>query len=157
MQATGKCTIPLHGGVCLCCREPIYVPGRFLIFFIINSFSSIILVARLRSSMDRVTDFESGGCAFDPRRRRYFYFTTPLLGLACVSTFPIHACSLAAITIGQDFDIKQNRTEHCPNCLRAKIFFEEKNILYEHIALEDNSETIEFVIKINTMVTVVYQ
>ena len=32
------------------------------------SFSSIILVARPRSSMDRVTDFESGGCAFDPRR-----------------------------------------------------------------------------------------
>ena len=31
-------------------------------------FSSIISVARPRSSMDRVTDFESGGCAFDPRR-----------------------------------------------------------------------------------------
>ncbi len=36
------------------------------------SFSSIISLARPRSSMDRVTDFESGGCAFDPRRGRCY-------------------------------------------------------------------------------------
>jgi hypothetical protein len=31
-----------------------------------------LALKRPRSSMDRVTDFESGGCAFDPRRGRLF-------------------------------------------------------------------------------------
>ena len=43
-----------------------------------NLISCIICDARPRSSMDRVTDFESGGCAFDPRRGRYFYGNFPI-------------------------------------------------------------------------------
>ena len=39
----------------------------------LQNLSVIISVARPRSSMDRVTDFESGGCAFDPRRGHFFF------------------------------------------------------------------------------------
>ena len=42
------------------------------------SLSGIICVARPRSSMDRVMDFESSGCAFDPRRGRSLYVNATL-------------------------------------------------------------------------------
>lgn len=40
-------------------------------------------------------------------------------------------------------------TEYCSDCLRAKKFFEENNISYEKVGLEDNHDATEFVIKIN--------
>jgi mycoredoxin len=40
-------------------------------------------------------------------------------------------------------------TEYCSDCLRAKRFFEENNISYERIGLEDNPEATEFVAQIN--------
>jgi len=40
-------------------------------------------------------------------------------------------------------------TEYCPDCLRAKKFFQENNISYQHVKLEGNLEATEFVIKIN--------
>ena len=33
--------------------------------------------------MDRVTDFESGGCAFEPRRGRLTFCNVPLLFIGC--------------------------------------------------------------------------
>lgn len=40
-------------------------------------------------------------------------------------------------------------TQYCPDCLRAKKFFETNNIPYEHIGLEGNREATEFVMKVN--------
>lgn len=40
-------------------------------------------------------------------------------------------------------------TEYCSDCHRAKKFFEENNITYKRIGLENNVEATEFVIKIN--------
>ena len=40
-------------------------------------------------------------------------------------------------------------TEYCADCLRAKKFFEENNIVYERIGLEGNPEATEFVRKVN--------
>jgi len=40
-------------------------------------------------------------------------------------------------------------TKYCPDCLRAKKFFEANNIPYLHIVLEGNLEATEFVMKIN--------
>ena len=40
-------------------------------------------------------------------------------------------------------------TEYCSDCFRAKKFFEENNITYDRIGLENNPEATEFVAKIN--------
>lgn len=40
-------------------------------------------------------------------------------------------------------------TQYCPDCLRAKAFFEANNIPYIRILLEDNREATEFVMKVN--------
>lgn len=40
-------------------------------------------------------------------------------------------------------------TEYCSDCVRAKKFFNENNIPYELISLEDNSEATDFVMKVN--------
>lgn len=40
-------------------------------------------------------------------------------------------------------------TKYCPDCLRAKKFFEANNIPYLHVGLEGNLEATEFVMKIN--------
>jgi len=40
-------------------------------------------------------------------------------------------------------------TKYCPDCLRAKKFFEKNNVQYLHVELENNPEATEFVIKIN--------
>lgn len=40
-------------------------------------------------------------------------------------------------------------TKYCSDCLRAKKFFEENNITYKNIGLEDNPDATEFVTKIN--------
>lgn len=40
-------------------------------------------------------------------------------------------------------------TQHCPDCLRAKAFFEANNIPYVRVLLEDNHEATEFVMKVN--------
>jgi len=40
-------------------------------------------------------------------------------------------------------------TEYCSDCLRAKKFFEQNNIPYERIGIEDNPKATEFVMKIN--------
>ena len=40
-------------------------------------------------------------------------------------------------------------TQFCPDCLRAKKFFEVNNIPYLNIGLEGNQEAIQFVMKIN--------
>jgi hypothetical protein len=57
----GKCMTPSRGGVSA---------GKEWNSMVIL-FSCIITAVSPRSSMDRVTDFESGGCAFDPRRGRF--------------------------------------------------------------------------------------
>jgi len=40
-------------------------------------------------------------------------------------------------------------TKYCPDCLRAKKFFEANNISYLHIGLEGNQEATEFVMQVN--------
>ena len=40
-------------------------------------------------------------------------------------------------------------TEYCSDCHRAKRYFEENNITYERIGLENNPDATEFVTKIN--------
>jgi len=40
-------------------------------------------------------------------------------------------------------------TQYCPDCLRAKAFFEANNIPFVRILLEDNHEATEFVMKVN--------
>lgn len=40
-------------------------------------------------------------------------------------------------------------TEYCSDCMRAKKFFEENNITYELIGLENDPEATEFVVQIN--------
>jgi len=40
-------------------------------------------------------------------------------------------------------------TEHCSDCSRVKAFFKAKNISYLPVGLEENSEAIDFVMKIN--------
>lgn len=40
-------------------------------------------------------------------------------------------------------------TQYCPDCLRAKAFFEANNIPYDRILLEDNHEATAFVMKVN--------
>ena len=40
-------------------------------------------------------------------------------------------------------------TQHCPDCLRAKAFFEANKIPYVRILLEDNHEATEFVMRMN--------
>ena len=40
-------------------------------------------------------------------------------------------------------------TEYCPDCHRAKAFFETNNIEYLRVGLEGNEEATEFVLNIN--------
>ena len=40
-------------------------------------------------------------------------------------------------------------TEYCPDCVRAKKFFETNHIPYLRIGLEGNAEATEFVMKVN--------
>lgn len=40
-------------------------------------------------------------------------------------------------------------TEHCPDCYRAKAFFEANKIDYLKISLEGNEEATEFVMNVN--------
>lgn len=40
-------------------------------------------------------------------------------------------------------------TEYCPDCHRAKAFFEANNITYQKVSLEDNPEATEFVLRVN--------
>lgn len=40
-------------------------------------------------------------------------------------------------------------TEYCPDCHRAKAFFETKHIEYLRVGLEENEAAIEFVVDIN--------
>lgn len=40
-------------------------------------------------------------------------------------------------------------TEYCPDCHRAKAFFEANNIEYLRVGLEGNEEATEFVLNIN--------
>lgn len=40
-------------------------------------------------------------------------------------------------------------TEYCPDCVRAKKFFEANQIPYLRVGLEGNKEAAEFVMKIN--------
>ena len=40
-------------------------------------------------------------------------------------------------------------TEYCPDCHRAKAFFETNNIEYLRVGLEGNAEATEFVMKVN--------
>jgi mycoredoxin len=40
-------------------------------------------------------------------------------------------------------------TTYCPDCVRAKKFFEINNIPYQLIELEDNPEATEFVMQVN--------
>jgi mycoredoxin len=40
-------------------------------------------------------------------------------------------------------------TEYCPDCIRAKKFFEANNISYLRVGLEGNQEATEFVIQVN--------
>ena len=40
-------------------------------------------------------------------------------------------------------------TEYCPDCIRAKKFFEMNNIPYLRVGLEGNPEATEFVIQVN--------
>ena len=40
-------------------------------------------------------------------------------------------------------------TEYCPDCIRAKKFFEVNNLPHLRIGLEGNAEATDFVIKIN--------
>lgn len=40
-------------------------------------------------------------------------------------------------------------TEYCPDCIRARRFFEINNIPYLRVELEGNAEAIEFVMRVN--------
>lgn len=40
-------------------------------------------------------------------------------------------------------------TEFCPDCHRAKVFFETNHIEYLRVGLEGNKEAIEFVMNVN--------
>lgn len=40
-------------------------------------------------------------------------------------------------------------TETCPDCFRAKKFFESRSIPYLRVGLEDNEEAAEFVMQVN--------
>ena len=40
-------------------------------------------------------------------------------------------------------------TEYCPDCVRAKKFFEVNNIPHLRVGLEGNAEAIDFVMKVN--------
>ncbi len=40
-------------------------------------------------------------------------------------------------------------TEHCPDCTRARKFFEANKIPHLHVRLEGNIEATEFVMKVN--------
>ena len=40
-------------------------------------------------------------------------------------------------------------TEYCPDCLRAKKYFEANNIPHLRVGLEGNTEATEFVIQVN--------
>lgn len=40
-------------------------------------------------------------------------------------------------------------TEYCPDCMRAKKFFEVNNIPHLRVGLEGNTEATEFVIQVN--------
>ncbi|MBK9926385.1 MAG: glutaredoxin family protein [Anaerolineales bacterium] len=40
-------------------------------------------------------------------------------------------------------------TEYCPDCMRAKKFFEANNIPYLRVGLEGNTEATEFVMQVN--------
>ncbi len=40
-------------------------------------------------------------------------------------------------------------TEYCPDCIRAKKFFEANHIPHLRVGLEGNTEATEFVIKVN--------
>jgi mycoredoxin len=40
-------------------------------------------------------------------------------------------------------------TQYCPDCTRAKAFFEAHNIPYERVLLEGNQEATEFVLRMN--------
>lgn len=40
-------------------------------------------------------------------------------------------------------------TQYCPDCQRAKAFFEANNIPYTRILIEDNHEATEFVMQVN--------
>ncbi len=40
-------------------------------------------------------------------------------------------------------------TDYCPDCLRAKKFFEANNIPYLRVGLEGNADAIEFVKRVN--------
>jgi mycoredoxin len=40
-------------------------------------------------------------------------------------------------------------TEYCPDCIRAKRFFEANKVSYLRVGLEGNQEATEFVMKIN--------
>ncbi len=41
-------------------------------------------------------------------------------------------------------------TKYCPDCHRAKAFFESNNIEYLNIGLENNEEATKFVMKVNS-------
>ncbi len=49
----------------------------------------------------------------------------------------------------QPSQIVMYATEYCPDCLRAKAFFEAHKIEYLRVGLENNEEATEFVININ--------
>ena len=40
-------------------------------------------------------------------------------------------------------------TQYCPDCTRAKAFFDANNIPYERVLIEGNQEATEFVMKMN--------
>ena len=40
-------------------------------------------------------------------------------------------------------------TQYCPDCSRAKAFFDSNNIEYDRVFLEGNPEATEFVMKMN--------
>lgn len=40
-------------------------------------------------------------------------------------------------------------TQYCPDCLRAKAFFDANDIPYQRVLLEGNHEATEFVMKMN--------
>jgi len=40
-------------------------------------------------------------------------------------------------------------TQYCPDCLRAKAFFDANDIPYDRVFLEGNQEATEFVMKMN--------
>ena len=40
-------------------------------------------------------------------------------------------------------------TEYCPDCIRAKKYFEANNISHLHVGLEGNAEATEFVMQVN--------